>query len=198
MTTRKSSLNTTPVEKKVLDDCAICLDKISVRGVLDSCQHDFCYDCIYKWSASSNTCPLCKNRFNSISKVQPPSNKRPASPKSVGRPAKRQKVETVAVPYRDLMETQVQPEVLANLRQMMTQQIFDVLLRRYMGRQRIAHREVDGVIDLTEEADEEEDHTPPRFFTFPNVAQVIHLNDLDLSPVPHRAPANPIVIDLTD
>lgn len=33
--------------------CSICLDTISVRGLLPICDHNFCYECIYEWSKVS-------------------------------------------------------------------------------------------------------------------------------------------------
>jgi len=26
--------------------CGICLEPVKIRGVMDSCKHDFCYECI--------------------------------------------------------------------------------------------------------------------------------------------------------
>lgn len=48
--------------------CAICFEDVKVRGRLNTCKHMFCHDCIIKWSENSNTCPLCKQRFEIITK----------------------------------------------------------------------------------------------------------------------------------
>ncbi|VAH63870.1 unnamed protein product [Triticum turgidum subsp. durum] len=46
--------------------CGICRDIVIDRGVLDGCQHWFCYTCIDNWSAITNRCPLCKIEFQNI------------------------------------------------------------------------------------------------------------------------------------
>ncbi len=48
--------------------CSVCLDKCyaSQRTTTDACKHVFCYDCICRWSARSNTCPLCRRRFRLV------------------------------------------------------------------------------------------------------------------------------------
>jgi len=49
--------------------CGICLENVKVQGLLNSCNHPFCYDCIFEWSRTSNTCPFCKKRFGSLNKI---------------------------------------------------------------------------------------------------------------------------------
>ncbi|CAL5194799.1 unnamed protein product [Lathyrus oleraceus] len=51
--------------------CGICLseeNKRRVRGILNSCTHYFCFACIMEWSKVESRCPLCKQRFKTISK----------------------------------------------------------------------------------------------------------------------------------
>uniref|UniRef100_A0A803KNU6 Uncharacterized protein n=1 Tax=Chenopodium quinoa TaxID=63459 RepID=A0A803KNU6_CHEQI len=51
--------------------CGICLTeegKNTVRGTLNCCSHHFCFACIFEWSKVETRCPLCKQRFVSISK----------------------------------------------------------------------------------------------------------------------------------
>ncbi|KAJ7977890.1 PHD and RING finger domain-containing protein [Quillaja saponaria] len=58
----------TEVGKQV---CGICLseeDKRRVRGVLNCCTHYFCFPCIMEWAKVESRCPLCKQRFTTISK----------------------------------------------------------------------------------------------------------------------------------
>lgn len=50
--------------------CGICLDNVKERGVLNSCDHAFCFECIYQWSKTSNTCPMCKARFVQLRKQE--------------------------------------------------------------------------------------------------------------------------------
>ncbi|CAM8936773.1 unnamed protein product [Rhodiola kirilowii] len=51
--------------------CGICLSKEgknTVRGTLNCCSHFFCFTCILEWSKVESRCPLCKQRFLTISK----------------------------------------------------------------------------------------------------------------------------------
>jgi hypothetical protein len=48
------------------ESCGICGDIIINRGVLDCCQHWFCYTCIDNWAAITNRCPICKIEFQHI------------------------------------------------------------------------------------------------------------------------------------
>ncbi|CAO2166207.1 unnamed protein product [Urochloa humidicola] len=50
----------------VNESCGICRDIVIDRGVLDCCQHWFCYTCIDNWAAITNRCPLCKSEFQHI------------------------------------------------------------------------------------------------------------------------------------
>ncbi|XP_038687623.1 uncharacterized protein At4g10930 isoform X2 [Tripterygium wilfordii] len=49
--------------------CGICMDIIIDRGVLDCCQHWFCFACIDNWSTITNLCPLCQSEFQMITCV---------------------------------------------------------------------------------------------------------------------------------
>ncbi|KAH7550082.1 hypothetical protein JRO89_XS13G0132300 [Xanthoceras sorbifolium] len=49
--------------------CGICMDIIIDRGVLDCCQHWFCFACIDNWSTITNLCPLCQGEFQLITCV---------------------------------------------------------------------------------------------------------------------------------
>ncbi|GAB2209684.1 hypothetical protein Droror1_Dr00026905 [Drosera rotundifolia] len=51
------------------ESCGICMDIIIDRGVLDCCQHMFCFECIDNWSTITNLCPLCSNEFQLITCV---------------------------------------------------------------------------------------------------------------------------------
>ncbi|CEG43236.1 hypothetical protein L914_07517 [Plasmopara halstedii] len=52
------------------DDCCICQDLVDVltRGHLSSCDHHFHFECIVAWAKVTNLCPLCKTRFNSVTR----------------------------------------------------------------------------------------------------------------------------------
>ncbi|KAK7318092.1 hypothetical protein RJT34_02790 [Clitoria ternatea] len=49
--------------------CGICMDVVVDRGVLDCCQHWFCFVCIDNWATITNLCPLCQNEFQLITCV---------------------------------------------------------------------------------------------------------------------------------
>lgn len=51
------------------ETCGICMDMVIDRGVLDCCQHWFCFVCIDNWATITNLCPLCQNEFQLITCV---------------------------------------------------------------------------------------------------------------------------------
>jgi len=53
------------------EECCICFEIISERGIINTCNHVFCFSCIVKWSKIRNSCPLCRKHFSKIV----PSNK---------------------------------------------------------------------------------------------------------------------------
>ncbi|KAK7251441.1 hypothetical protein RIF29_34640 [Crotalaria pallida] len=59
------------IDNVVLDGerCGICMDVVIDRGVLDCCQHWFCFACIDNWATITNLCPLCQNEFQLITCV---------------------------------------------------------------------------------------------------------------------------------
>jgi hypothetical protein len=46
--------------------CVICFEAIKEQGIIDSCNHIFCFDCIDKWRKYSTRCPVCKERYSSF------------------------------------------------------------------------------------------------------------------------------------
>ncbi|KAG2273016.1 hypothetical protein Bca52824_067571 [Brassica carinata] len=59
------------VEIVMKNVCGICLSEEDMRrlkGALDCCSHYFCFTCIMEWSKVESRCPLCKQRFRTISK----------------------------------------------------------------------------------------------------------------------------------
>lgn len=47
--------------------CSICLNTISTLASPNTCGHDFCKECLMKWTTNyTNQCPLCKKEFFSI------------------------------------------------------------------------------------------------------------------------------------
>ncbi|GAA0173760.1 hypothetical protein LIER_27308 [Lithospermum erythrorhizon] len=70
--TRKGKEKVEDVEVEVGKQvCGICLTeegKSMIRGTLNCCSHYFCFACIMEWSKVESRCPLCKQRFATISK----------------------------------------------------------------------------------------------------------------------------------
>ncbi|KAG3119591.1 hypothetical protein PI124_g2256 [Phytophthora idaei] len=58
------------VEDTAEDACCICQDVVDIlkQGHLSSCDHRFHYDCIVAWAKVTNLCPLCKTKFNSVTR----------------------------------------------------------------------------------------------------------------------------------
>lgn len=46
--------------------CGICKNQVNFFGKLNSCEHNFHFKCIKKWSKTSNRCPTCKLVFSEI------------------------------------------------------------------------------------------------------------------------------------
>ena len=46
--------------------CSICLDGVDGSNVatISGCGHAFCFQCIDRWAAMKNECPICKERFH--------------------------------------------------------------------------------------------------------------------------------------
>lgn len=61
---------------------------------VNGCDHHFCFGCIEKWSERENTCPLCKNRFNKIDRI----NKKGRKGSSVTKKVKQRDQRTDLVP----------------------------------------------------------------------------------------------------
>ncbi|XP_024312485.1 uncharacterized protein LOC100840975 isoform X2 [Brachypodium distachyon] len=62
-------------EETLKQICGICLSeeqRATIQGVLNCCSHYFCFACIMEWSKVESRCPLCKRRFNTITKSSVP------------------------------------------------------------------------------------------------------------------------------
>lgn len=63
----KKPINNKELELSLSTTCSICLEQITNLANPNCCNHDFCRDCLIKWSKEcSNTCPLCKKSFHKI------------------------------------------------------------------------------------------------------------------------------------
>ena len=57
----------------------ICLEAVSEQGTLlrrlprgmlvQSCAHEYCFTCVLTWAERTNTCPMCKERFNAVRRM---------------------------------------------------------------------------------------------------------------------------------
>ena len=44
--------------------CMICLDDISQKNMgITKCNHTFCFNCLYNWISTNNSCPTCRNKL---------------------------------------------------------------------------------------------------------------------------------------
>ena len=50
--------------------CGICFDNILSTGKINSCEHDFHYKCIARWSKISSNCPTCRIAFTEICHIK--------------------------------------------------------------------------------------------------------------------------------
>ncbi|KAL5210261.1 hypothetical protein ABZP36_005884 [Zizania latifolia] len=58
-------------EEALRATCGICLSqehRVTMQGVLNCCSHYFCFPCIMQWSKVESRCPLCKQRFTTVTK----------------------------------------------------------------------------------------------------------------------------------
>ncbi|KAH1184502.1 hypothetical protein KIL84_012443 [Mauremys mutica] len=53
------------------DECAICMDKIHQKEVLQKCKHEFCKACIQEAMKYKPTCPVCNTVYGLIQGNQP-------------------------------------------------------------------------------------------------------------------------------
>lgn len=67
---KRRSLNNSKLPA-VTESCCICMSPPSPSDLasITGCAHRFCFGCIQEWSKTENSCPLCKSRFQSISRV---------------------------------------------------------------------------------------------------------------------------------
>jgi hypothetical protein len=65
--------------------CCICMSEPEPADLasINGCEHMFCFGCIEKWADRENTCPLCKQRFTKIDRVNKSKKKAAKSSKKV-------------------------------------------------------------------------------------------------------------------
>ena len=58
------------LEPPAISQCPICLEPPNGSfGVARPCGHTFCFDCISRWSANSDCCPLDRTPIHEVAKV---------------------------------------------------------------------------------------------------------------------------------
>ncbi|CAH0475782.1 unnamed protein product [Peronospora belbahrii] len=64
-------VTTSHVLETQVDACCICQDVVDrlKQGHLSGCNHCFHYHCIVTWAQVTNLCPLCKTKFNAVTRV---------------------------------------------------------------------------------------------------------------------------------
>ncbi|KAI6651027.1 hypothetical protein LOD99_5604 [Oopsacas minuta] len=64
----KKGENKQKSESITKEQCSICLndvkDKVSLK-----CDHSFCYECLVKWCATKETCPLCRCKISELNEI---------------------------------------------------------------------------------------------------------------------------------
>ncbi|GMI62309.1 hypothetical protein ScalyP_jg5323 [Parmales sp. scaly parma] len=68
------SISTTPPDEEEEANeiiCSVCMEPPPPLELtkLNNCPHLFCFDCIDSWAKEENTCPLCKERFTTLTRV---------------------------------------------------------------------------------------------------------------------------------
>ena len=52
------------LDKRLQDNCSICIDKVDKPVLLYCCQNIFCGKCVLEWMKNHTTCPLCRSKIN--------------------------------------------------------------------------------------------------------------------------------------
>ncbi|CAD8200242.1 unnamed protein product [Paramecium pentaurelia] len=50
-------------------NCSICYSSIVDQGIVQNCQHVFCFQCIKQWSKQNLTCPQCRADFTKVIRI---------------------------------------------------------------------------------------------------------------------------------
>ncbi|KAF8037482.1 hypothetical protein BT93_B0392 [Corymbia citriodora subsp. variegata] len=86
--------------------CGICLTEEgrAVRGLIDCCDHYFCFVCIMEWAKVESRCPMCKRRFATI--LRPPKDGVFSSERTVNVPPRDQVYDPHGIgPFDPYVET---------------------------------------------------------------------------------------------
>jgi len=157
------------------------------RGKLSSCDHGFCFDCIHKWSETTNTCPICKQRFSNLKRIEPESENNKEESR---RAPKRKKEDVVEIPYRNQVpDDHFDPNDWWSSDESGSEDLdfffmdpaFHVILMIHQLGPLIARHHA-SIIDLTqddeeeEEPDQDQDQNDTPFFPFPHRHNPDHNN----------------------
>jgi len=60
-------MNSSEISTKDTDKCPVCIQQITEpKSFSSGCFHEFCFECIFRWSQIKKECPLCKRPFDRI------------------------------------------------------------------------------------------------------------------------------------
>lgn len=57
------------IDKKYMKKCCpICLENMKKEDIIipNFCRHEFCFDCLIKWSTKNAYCPLCRTFYMAL------------------------------------------------------------------------------------------------------------------------------------
>ena len=50
--------------RRIDHDCSICTEYVRRPQKLENCGHIFCFDCVNKWIAIHDSCPMCRSKIS--------------------------------------------------------------------------------------------------------------------------------------
>ncbi|CAD8201129.1 unnamed protein product [Paramecium pentaurelia] len=66
---KKQKAKKQPVNEQPIEECSICYGQIVDKGIIQTCQHSYCFKCIEIWAKQNLTCPQCRVQFSQILRV---------------------------------------------------------------------------------------------------------------------------------
>uniref|UniRef100_A0A6B2LL05 RING-type domain-containing protein n=1 Tax=Arcella intermedia TaxID=1963864 RepID=A0A6B2LL05_9EUKA len=164
-------------------ECGICYDTVKERGIMNVCEHLFCYRCISKWAQRSNTCPLCNRRFTRLKRKQVVSgseNKRRRCREQVEKVPHREQRSTLLLRRLEEPEEENEDETPNNHTHLRPRSNTnrDPIQVQYVPLYQLTQRHF---IDLTDADDEEEElNTQPTQRPVPHVINIDDEEDSDI------------------
>ncbi|CAD8093743.1 unnamed protein product [Paramecium primaurelia] len=66
---KKGQAKKKQTNEQPLENCSICYGEIIDKGIIQTCKHTYCFQCIEIWAKEKQTCPQCRVKFNKIQRV---------------------------------------------------------------------------------------------------------------------------------